>query len=262
MSAQIVDSHCHLGFEDFLDDLDAVLERARQGGVVQMVVIGTAREASSASSSLRLAENRPWLFPVVGVHPHDARLAGTELVGEVERVAAQDRIVAVGEIGLDYHYDLSPRDAQVEAFRRQIAVARAVGKPLVIHTREAARDTLEVLREEGASSVGGVIHCFTEDESFAREALDLGFFVSFSGIVTFKGSATLRDVARFVPSDRLLVETDSPFLAPVPHRGKRNEPAWVWDTARAVADARGEPLEAVAELTAANARRLFRLPLP
>jgi len=253
----LVDSHCHLDLGELAADVPAVLERAQAAGVVQAVVVACARDAATAGAALALAHEHALLQPTVGVHPHDAKLADPALRAAVERAAADPRTVAVGEIGLDFHYDLSPRDTQAEVFRWQIDLARRLRKPIVIHTREARAETLAVLRETGARDVGGVFHCFTEDEATARAALDLGFFVSFSGIVTFKNAGDLRDIARFVPADRLLIETDSPYLAPVPHRGKRCEPAFVQDTARALATVRGESFEDLARTTADNARRLF-----
>ena len=233
-----------------------------QAGVVQAVVVACARDAASAGASLALARQHDHLFPTVGVHPHDAQRADAALRAEVEKVAADPRIVAVGEIGLDFHYDLSPRAEQADAFRWQIDLAKRLGKPIVVHTRTARAETLAILREEGARDVGGVFHCFTEDPDTARAALDLGFMVSLSGIVTFKNAGELREVARLVPADRLLVETDSPYLAPVPYRGKRCEPAYVRETALAVATLRGVSFPDLARTTADNARRLFRFSAP
>jgi TatD DNase family protein len=258
----LVDSHCHLDLGELAAEVPAVLSRAADAGVVQAVVIACARDAATAGAARELARQDARLHPTVGVHPHDAKLADAILLAEVERVAADPRIVAVGEIGLDFHYDFSPREIQGEVFRWQIDLARRLGKPVVIHTREARAETLAILREAGARDVGGVFHCFTEDEGTARAALDLGFHVSFSGIVTFKTATELREVARLVPADRLLVETDSPYLAPVPHRGKRCEPAFVRDTALVLAQVRGEAFPDLARTTADNARRLFRFSGP
>jgi TatD DNase family protein len=196
----------------------------------------------------------------VGLHPHDAREASAEVREELARLAASPEVTAVGEIGLDYHYDHSPRDEQQEVFRHFLGLARALKKPAVIHTREAAADTLRILREERAQEVGGIIHCFSEDIAFAREALDLGFFLSFSGIVTFKSARSIQEVAAWAPGDRILVETDAPYLAPVPFRGKRCEPAHVVHTARFVAQLRGLGLDELAALTTANARGLVLAP--
>jgi TatD DNase family protein len=193
-----------------------------------------------------------------GVHPHEARLADEQVYDQIRGLAGEGRIVAIGEIGLDFHYDHSPRPAQREALRRQIRLAREVGLPVVVHTREADEETAAILEEEGASEVGGVIHCFTGGKDLARRALALGFCISFSGIVAFPRSEIIQEVAREVPDDRLLVETDAPFLAPPPHRGKRNEPAFVVEVARRVAALRGVEPEAVGDLARRNYERLFR----
>jgi len=194
------------------------------------------------------------------VHPHDAaRDAGLER--ELEALWAHPRLLAVGEVGLDYHYDHSPRETQADVFRRFIAVARRIKKPLIVHTRSAAEDTLQILEREGARDAGGVIHCFSEDRAFASRALDLGFYLSFSGIVTFKTARAIQEVAAWAPADRVLVETDSPYLAPVPLRGKRCEPAFVVHTAAFVAALRGTDVTHFAALTTENARRCFGLPL-
>ena len=261
MTSGLIDSHCHLDLGDDADgERPAILARAATAGVAQMVVVSCARDAASAGFALGLARAHPHLFPTVGVHPHDAKLADDALLAEVERVAADPATVAIGEIGLDFHYDLSARPVQAEAFRRQIALARRLGKPLVVHTRNAREQTLAILRAEGGRDVGGVLHCFTEDAETARAALDLGFSISFSGILTFKNATALREIARWIPLDRLLIETDSPYLAPVPHRGKRCEPAYVRETALAMAELRGLSFDDLARATAENARRLFRLP--
>ena len=202
------------------------------------------------------------IVATVGLHPHDARVATDALLEALERLALDPSVVAVGEVGLDFHYDHSPRDVQREIFRRFVAVARRVKKPLTIHTREAPAETLAILREEGARDVGGIIHCFSEDADFAREALDLGFVASFSGIVTFKSAQAVREAARVQPLDALLVETDAPYLAPVPHRGKRNEPSFVVHTADAIAALRGIDADAVRAATTRNACRLFGIPTP
>ncbi|MDM7914656.1 MAG: TatD family hydrolase, partial [Candidatus Eisenbacteria bacterium] len=193
----------------------------------------------------------------IGVHPHDAKNLDDAFFEALATTVADPRVKLVGEIGLDYHYDNSPREAQKEAFRRQIALARAVKKPIVVHTREAREDTLAVLREENARDVGGILHCFSEDPAFAKAALDLGFVASFSGIATFKSAGDVREAARLQPLDALLVETDAPYLAPIPFRGKRNEPAYVLHTAREIAALRGIPVEELAEAAWNNSLRLF-----
>jgi TatD DNase family protein len=196
-----------------------------------------------------------------GIHPHEAKRAHEAVYDEMRGLAREKRIVALGEIGLDFHYDHSPRPQQREVFRRQVRLARDVGLPLIVHTRDADEETAALLEEEGAGEVGGVIHCFTGGHALARRALALGFYISFSGIAAFPRSEIIQEVARTVPLDRLLIETDAPFLAPPPHRGKRNEPAFVVDVARKVAAVRGASLEAVGQAALANYARLFSRPL-
>ena len=253
----MIDSHCHIDLADFDEDRDEVVERARAAGLVEMLIVGGVDEEKGLERALAVAEGLG--LPVTaGVHPHEARLADEQVYDQIRGLAGEGRIVAIGEIGLDFHYDHSPRPAQREALRRQIRLAREVGLPVVVHTREADEETAAILEEEGASDVGGVIHCFTGGKDLARRALALGFYISFSGIVAFPRSEIIQEVAREVPDDRLLVETDAPFLAPPPHRGKRNEPAFVVEVARRVAALRGVEPEAVGDLARRNYERLFR----
>ena len=254
---RLVDSHLHLDMPQFDADREAVVERARAAGVETMMIVGGFDAEAGHRRALRVAESLG-LPATAGIHPHEAKLATEAAYDELAGWAREGRIRAIGECGLDYHYDYSPRPVQVEVFRKQIHLAREVGRPLVIHTREADTETADLLEKEGAAEVGGVIHCFTGSEELARRALALGFYISFSGIVTFPRSETIQKVARTVPLDRLLVETDSPFLAPPPHRGKRNEPAFVVEVARFVAGLRGQPLEDVARAASENFARLFR----
>ncbi len=251
------DTHCHLDHEHNPEGADAALERARQAGVQAFLCVGVGG-LSQAEQALALAERHADVFASAGVHPHDAERDG-EL--DFEPFWSHPRLLAVGEVGLDYHYDHSPREKQAQVFRRFIALARRVQKPLIIHTRSAAEDTLQILESEGARDAGGVIHCFSEDRAFATRALDLGFYLSFSGIVTFKTARAIQDVAAWAPADRVLVETDSPYLAPVPLRGKRCEPAFVVHTGKYVAQLRGMEEAHLAALTTENARRCFRVPL-
>ena len=258
---ELIDSHAHLDFEDFQGDLDAVVARAAAAGVRRIVAIGLWRAPGSFGNALELATARPETFSAtVGVHPHECAKVGEADWLASEALARDPRVVGVGETGLDFHYDLSPRGVQEAAFRRSLRIARAAGKPVVVHVREADEAAARVIREEGLPAAGGVIHCFTGDAAAARTYLDLGLHVSVAGIATFKTAGAIREAIRLVPQDRLLVETDSPFLAPVPLRGRRNEPANVVHVARTVAEVWGLPIEAVAALTTANARRLFRLP--
>ena len=255
----LIDTHCHLDPSYFSEGADAVIERARAQGVIGFVAVGVGRDLDPARNAVALAARRPDVWATVGVHPHDAESLDDAGFAELEALARAPRVVAVGEIGLDYHYLRSPKEVQHAVFRRFIGLARAVRKPIVIHTREAAADTLAILEEEGARDVGGVIHCFSEDRPFAERALGLGFDLSFSGIVTFKTAVAIREVAAWAPGDRILVETDSPYLAPVPFRGKKCEPQHVIHTARHVAALRGEDFDALAARTTENARRRLAL---
>lgn len=254
---RLVDSHCHIDMPDFDADREEVVARAREAGVAEMLVVGGFDGAGSQLRALRVAE--AFSFPATaGVHPHEARLADEAVYDELRGLGREGRIVAVGEIGLDFHYDHSPRPAQREAFRRQIRIARELGLPVVVHTREADGETADILEEERAGEAGGVIHCFTGGLDLARRATGLGLLVSFSGIVAFPRAEVIQQVAREVPDDRLLVETDAPFLAPPPHRGKRNEPAFVVEVARKVAALRGTTAGAIGELVRRNYARLLR----
>jgi len=255
----LIDTHCHLDSGYFPEGVDAVLERASAAGVEGFVVIGVGEDLAPARSAIEIANARANVWATVGVHPHDAMVLNDAMEAEIDALAKEPRICAIGEIGLDYHYMRSPREAQRDVFRRLIALARRNQKPIVVHTREAAEDTLLILEEEGARDVGGIIHCFSEDRAFAERALSLGFDLSFSGIVTFKNARSVHEVAAWAPSDRILVETDSPYLAPIPMRGKRCEPAYVVHTARRVAELRGEALADLAAITTENAKRRLHL---
>jgi len=257
---RLFDTHAHLHFPDFKDDLDTVLDRARAAGVRGMVTIGTDRETNAAV--VVLAKRWPDVWATVGIHPHDAALASEADFEEMERLARNEtRVVGLGEMGLDFFRNLSPPDAQQKVFRRQIDIARRVGKPVVVHCRDAHEDTLAILGEERAGETGGVMHCFSGDVAIARRCLDLGLYISLAGPVTYKNARALPEVARFVPEDRLVVETDCPYLPPTPHRGKRNEPAWVALTAEHVAGLRGADPEALSDALTANAAKLFRITL-
>lgn len=254
----LADSHCHIDMPEFDGDREAVVARAREAGVVDLLVVGGVDTEAGHRRALRVAESLG-LSVSAGVHPHEARLYTTAVEDELRGLAGEGRIAAIGEVGLDFHYDHSPREAQREAFRRQVRLAREAGLPLIVHTREADGETAAILEEEKAGEAGGVIHCFTGGPELAARALALGFYVSFSGIATFPRSETIQQVARATPADRLLVETDAPFLAPPPYRGKRNEPAFVVEVARKLAALRGEPLELLGRRSLANFRRLFGL---
>ena len=257
----MIDSHCHLADEGFAADLDAVVARAREAGVDRALVILAAGDAKEAAQARRVDELWPGVRVAIGVHPHQAHLFADrpQRAADVARaqIAGTTQARAIGEIGLDYHYDFSPREVQQAVFRAQVELAREMRLPVVIHTREADADTLAILREEGAGEVSGVLHCFTGDASLARAGLDLGFYLSLAGIITFPKASELRATVRSVPLDRLLAETDSPFLAPVPHRGRRNEPAHVTCIVAALADLHGLAPVDMASTTTANFCALF-----
>jgi TatD DNase family protein len=257
----VIDSHCHIAGQEFVGDLAAVIQRAVVAGLSGALVIIAAEDETECARTHDVAALWPGVRFAFGVHPHAASTGGGER-GQAARIVedrlrGETRARAVGEIGLDYHYELSPRDVQQRVFREQIGLARRLGLPVVIHTREATEDTFRILEEESGGEVGGVFHCFTGDRAMARQAIDAGFHISLSGIVTFPRAAELHEVAKMVPLDRLLIETDSPFLAPVPHRGSRNEPAYVLRVADAVARLRETTAEAVGQAVQENFDRLF-----
>jgi TatD DNase family protein len=254
MTAMLVDSHCHLDFEDFRGRVPEVLDEMDRSGVSHALCVSVTLEDFPAV--LALAEAHANLFASIGVHP-DYPDAGPVSAEELARRADHPKIVAIGETGLDYYRLQGDLEWQRERFRAHIRAARRCGKPLIVHTRAAAEDTIRIMREEGAGDVGGVMHCFTESREVADAAVDIGFYISFSGILTFRNAAALRDVARVLPMDRILVETDSPYLAPVPHRGKRNQPAYVRFVAEELAKIRGLGFEEVAEATSSNFFKLF-----
>ena len=250
----MIDSHCHLAGDEFVADLPDVVARAQAAGVVRAVVILSATNDAEIARMEAVTAAWPGVRYACGVHPHEAGKFAEAPETAADRltalVAGRADIRLVGEIGLDYHYDFAPRDVQQRVFRSQVVAARALGMPIVIHTREAWADTMAILREERAAEIGVVFHCFTGGVEEAREALDAGCCLSFSGIATFPKADNIRDAARLTPADRFLTETDSPFLAPVPHRGKRNEPAFVADVTRRLAEARGEAVEVTARSAA------------
>jgi TatD DNase family protein len=250
-----VDSHCHLSYPELSTDLDGVVARMRSAGVGAALTVCTTLEEFPAVSSI--AARFDGVYASVGVHPDNQGVREPD-VATLVALAATPKVVAIGETGLDYYRLTEPLEWQRERFRVHIRAARRAGKPLIIHTRSASADTLRIMREEGAEAAGGVMHCFTETLEVARAALDLGFYISFSGIVTFKNAVELQDVARQIPLERLLIETDAPYLAPVPYRGKTNEPGYVPHVARKLAELRGEPEERIAAQSAENFFRLFK----
>ena len=253
---KLIDSHCHLNYAGLAERQEEVLANARARGIGGFLNISTRQ--SEWGDVVAAAERNPDVWATIGVHPHEADAHPDLGAAALVEAAAHPRVIAIGECGLDYYYDKSDRASQRERFQAHIEAARETGLPLVVHTREAEDDTAEILnREVGKGGVTGVLHCFTGSAGLARTALDLGFYISISGIVTFKNAKDLQDVAKAVPQDRLLVETDSPFLAPVPHRGQTCEPAFVADTAAFLSDLRDEPLDELAEATTATFFNLF-----
>jgi TatD DNase family protein len=257
VAVELFDTHAHLHFPEFDADRAETLARAREAGVTRVLTIGT--EVPTSRAAIALAERERDVWAAVGVHPHDAAEADETALAEIERLTGATRVAAVGEIGLDFFRNLSPRDAQERVFRHLIGVARRARKPVLVHCRDAHAEVLAILAEERASEVGGIMHCFSGDVAIARRCLDLGLLVSLAGPVTYPNARALPEVARFVPADRLVIETDCPFLPPQGYRGKRNEPAFLALTAARVAELRGEPLEVFARHASDNARRLLRI---
>ncbi len=264
----LIDTHTHLDDARYNADREAMIERARAAGVDTMITIGC--DLATSRAAVALADRYPFVYASIGVHPHEVKHIQPDWYETFRELAAHKKVVAFGEIGLDYHYNHSSQEEQRQRFREQVRLARELRLPVIIHTREAQADTVAILREEQASDVGGVFHCFSGDAWLAKDALDLGFYLSFSGIITFQNATMLRDIAKTVPLDRLLIETDCPYLTPVPHRGKRNEPAYVAQVAEQLAKGRraetdsGAAMTAadIGRLTSANARRLFKLADP
>jgi TatD DNase family protein len=253
---RLIDSHCHLNYEGLVERQGEVLETARERGVAGFLNISTRQR--EWTDIIAVAEREPDVWASVGVHPHEADAHPDLGSAALVEAAGHRRVIAIGECGLDYYYDKSDRVAQRERFEAHVEAAGQVGLPLVVHTREAEADTAEILGEAAKGGVVGVLHCFTGSAELARKGLDLGFYVSLSGIVTFKSAADLQETAKWLPADQMLVETDSPFLAPVPHRGQKCEPAFVVDTASFVAQLRGVDVEELADKTTANFFKLFK----
>lgn len=258
----LIDTHAHLDDARYDPDREAVIARAREAGVETFVSIGC--DLATSKSAVDLADRYPFVYAAVGVHPHEVKHIEDGWYDEFRRLAGHKKVVAYGEIGLDYHYNHSPPKLQRERFREQVGLAKELRLPLVIHTREAQEDTIAILKEEKAGEVGGVFHCFSGDAWLAKDALDLGFYLSFSGVITFPNATMLREIVKTVPLDRILVETDCPYLTPVPHRGKRNEPAFVKLVAEKIAEVKGTTevagVEELGRMTSDNARRLFKIP--
>jgi len=261
-----VDSHAHLDGKQFDSDREQVIARAREVGVIAMVAIGNGDGPPELDAGIRLAEKHPFMYATIGIHPHEARLASDHSFAEMERLAKHPKVIAWGEIGLDYFYDHSPRDTQQQVFVRQMELAAAAKLPIVIHCRpsdnseNAWDDCLRLIDEQwAAKGIGGVLHCFTGNWPQAKRALDMGFMISFAGNVTFPKAQQIRDAALEVPLERMFIETDCPYLAPIPYRGKRNEPAYVKETARKIGELRGLSMEEVGERTARNFYKFFKI---
>lgn len=259
-----IDSHAHLDVPNYDADRADVIDRARAAGVELMLEIaGSDVGKGSLRPGLKLAEEHEFIYAAIGLHPHEAGLYDDALEQTLLECSRHPKVIGWGEIGLDYYYDNSPRDVQQQAFRRQLELAFERKLPVIIHTRDAEEDTIAILQKSwadiGGVEIGGIIHCFTGTQHLADAAIEMGFHLSFSGVVTFKTAEELRNVARTVPTERLLIETDCPFLAPVPYRGKRNEPAFVVETARTIAGLKQTGIEEIAQITSSNFRRLFRL---
>jgi TatD DNase family protein len=253
----LIDTHAHLDHERFKDDVDQVIERAKLAQVQSIITVGA--DLASSRQAVEFARRYPDVIATVGVHPHDADSVSDSVLNEIAILAQDEGVVAIGEIGLDYHYDFSPRDVQRRVFAIQISLARELELPIVVHVREAYQDVMSILKSEHAEDVGGIVHCFSGDREAAKDCLDMGFYISVGGILTFANSQELREIIRGLPMDRILLETDAPYLTPVPYRGKRNEPAYVVHVAEALANLKGITFDEVAETTTLNACKLFGL---
>jgi TatD DNase family protein len=255
----LIDSHAHIQGREYAGHVAAVIDRAREAGVGKIIAVGGAGDMSSNTEAVLLADAFPNIYATVGMHPHDAKDVGSDELAKLKDLTSHPKVIAVGETGLDYYYSHSPHDVQRRVFTRFIHMARETDLPIVVHERDAAEDATALLRGEGNGELRGVIHCFTGNYEAACAYLDLGFYLSFTGIITFKNADALREVVRQVPLERMLVETDSPFLTPMPHRGKRNEPAYVRFVAEMIAAVKDVELEKVAEVTTRNAQSLFAI---
>ena len=256
MKPMLIDTHCHLEMDVFDRDRKDVIRRAKDAGVEYIINIGSDREGNL--QSLKICNDYPDVYTAVGIHPHDAKTLNEELHAEIKNWLKQPKVIAIGEIGLDYHYMNSPKEIQIDAFRKQIAIAKNSGLPIIVHSRKAKNDTLQILQEE-ASGVSGVLHCFSGDIEMAKKAMDLGFYISIAGPVTFKNAKNLKEIAKFIPDNYLLIETDAPYLSPEPMRGKRNEPSFLIYTAQVIAEIRGVNISDIARITTLNARKLFKI---
>ena len=253
----LIDSHAHLEMPEFKRDLEAVIHRARQSGVEYIFTIGT--EKRDWTRTLEIARSYPFIYAILGVHPHHVKEMDDQTYPTLRQLCREEKVKAYGEIGLDFFRNLSPREVQIKRFREQIALAKELGLPIVVHDREAHQEILEILKSEKAEECGGIIHCFSGDGEMAKQCLEMGFYISIPGSITFNNSERFREIVRSLPLDSLLVETDAPFLTPMPFRGKRNEPSYIRYTAEKVAEVKKISFEKVAEVTTENAFRVFKL---
>ncbi len=256
-NTMLADSHAHLGMPQFNGDRDEVIQRAIDRGVELIFTVGT--DVGDCRKAIEIARRSDRVFAIIGIHPHDARHFNETTYSDLKTLSADAKVKAIGEIGLDFFRNLSPRETQVARFRQQIHLAKDLGVPIVVHARDAQKEVLAVLREEGVQEIGGILHCFSGDYDMAKSCMDLGLFISIPGTITYKNSSGLRKVVKEIPLDRILVETDCPFLAPMPYRGRRNEPAYVKITASKLAEVKGLSFDEVARITSKNAKTVFRL---
>jgi len=253
----LIDSHSHLEMPEFKKDLEQVIQRAMESGVEHIFTVGT--EKKGWMRALEIAHSHPSVYAILGVHPHNAKEIDEETYSTLRKLCRDEKVRAYGEIGLDFYRNLSPRDVQLRRFREQIGLAKEIGLPVVIHDRQAHRETLEILKSEKAGECKGIIHCFSGDYEMAKDCIEMGFYISVPGSITYKNAGGFQEVVKQIPLDSLLIETDAPFLAPVPFRGRRNEPSYVRYTAQKVAEIKKVPFEKVAEVTTENALRVYRL---
>ncbi len=253
----LIDSHAHLEMPDFNRDLNEVVKRAQDSGIEYIFTVGT--EKKDWLKAIKIAETYPFVFAILGVHPHNAKEIDDKTYSELRILCKHEKVKAYGEIGLDFYRNLSPREIQLKRFREQIMLAKELGLPIVIHDRDAHKETLEILREERANECGGIIHCFSGDHYMARKCIEMGFYISIPGSITFKNASLLVEVVKNIPLDSILIETDSPFLTPEPFRGKRNEPSYVRFVAQKISEIKGVSFEKVAEKTSESALKVFRL---
>ena len=253
---KLIDTHAHLDDPKFESDRDEAIKRAKDAGLENIITVGTWQKGHDLKPVIELAERYDFVYAVLGVHPHDAGDAGEDAFNEIKELSAHSKVIAIGETGLDYHYEHSPKNIQKTVFIKHIQLAREINLPLTIHSREAQDDTLDILKEEGVRDIGGVLHCFSGSYEMAKKCLDMGLYLSFTGVVTFPKASNIHEIARKIPIEKLLVETDCPYLAPEPHRGKRNEPSFIVETAKKIAEVKGLSYADVARITTLNAKAL------